>query len=186
MLFNSLPRRCVVLLEDIDSAGLNRREDENAGPDPKAHGDRAGSTSGGEEFAKEIARAIKSVNDRNDRDNPAKKQGISLSGLLNAIDGVASHEGRVLIMTTNFPEKLDEALVRPGRVDMKVAFSLATREQICELFIRMYSSDTANSGHSGHSGQTPTPGLSVLDQRDSALCCQCMAQIPWRRTLEAH
>jgi mitochondrial chaperone BCS1 len=73
MLFNSLPCRCVVLLEDIDSAGLNRREDENAGLDLKAHGDRAGSTSGGEEFAKEIARAIKSVNDRNDRDNPAKK-----------------------------------------------------------------------------------------------------------------
>jgi hypothetical protein len=45
-------------------------------------------------------------------------------------------------MTINFPEKLDEALVRPGRVDMKVAFSLATREQICELFIRMYSFDT--------------------------------------------
>jgi mitochondrial chaperone BCS1 len=71
-----------------------------------------------------------------------QEAGISLSGLLNAIDGVASHEGRVLIMTTNCPEKLDGALIRPGRVDMKIEFSLATEEQIRELFIRMYSSDS--------------------------------------------
>jgi mitochondrial chaperone BCS1 len=45
-------------------------------------------------------------------------------------------------MTINCPEKLDEALIRPGRVDMKIEFSLATREQIRELFIRMFSSDS--------------------------------------------
>jgi len=69
------------------------------------------------------------------------KQGISLSGLLNAIDGVASHEGRVLVMTTNHPEKLDDALIRPGRVDMQVEFSLATRAQAQEIFVRMYTND---------------------------------------------
>jgi chaperone BCS1 len=149
MLFNSLPRRCVVLLEDIDSAGLHRRDDDaqdgdTAAPSAGKGGgrNRAGSNTGSREFAKEFARAIKSVNDKNDRNNSDKKQGISLSGLLNAIDGVASHEGRVLIMTTNCPEKLDEALIRPGRVDMKIEFSLATEEQIRELFIRMYSSDS--------------------------------------------
>lgn len=65
-------------------------------------------------------------------------RGLSLPGLLNAIDGVASHEGRVLIMTTNTPESLDEALVRPGRVDMQVEFTKATQLQIRELFQRMY------------------------------------------------
>jgi chaperone BCS1 len=65
--------------------------------------------------------------------------GISLSGLLNAIDGVASAEGRVLIMTTNHPEKLDAALVRPGRIDRKVEFRRARTEQIAELFLRMYA-----------------------------------------------
>ena len=64
-----------------------------------------------------------------------------MSGLLNAIDDVASHEGRVLVMTTNFPGKLDDALIRPGRIDMKVNFTKATRSQICELFTRMYSFD---------------------------------------------
>ena len=44
-------------------------------------------------------------------------------------------------MTTNHPEKLDDALIRPGRVDMQVEFSLASHEQMRDIFIRMYSSD---------------------------------------------
>lgn len=44
-------------------------------------------------------------------------------------------------MTTNHPEKLDEALIRPGRVDHQVAFSNATQSQIQELFERMYTND---------------------------------------------
>jgi chaperone BCS1 len=70
-------------------------------------------------------------------------KGISLSGLLNAIDGVASHEGRILIMTTNHPEDLDPALIRPGRVDRKVEFRLAGAEQTRELFKRMYATRDA-------------------------------------------
>jgi chaperone BCS1 len=42
-------------------------------------------------------------------------------------------------MTTNTPEQLDAALIRPGRVDLQVAFTLATRGQIHETFMRMYS-----------------------------------------------
>lgn len=57
--------------------------------------------------------------------------------------GVASHEGRVLIMTTNRLEDLDDALIRPGRVDYQVAFHNATREQARELFERMYVADNA-------------------------------------------
>ncbi|RVD80949.1 uncharacterized protein DFL_008832 [Arthrobotrys flagrans] len=66
---------------------------------------------------------------------------MTLSGLLNAIDGVASHEGRILIMTTNHPEVLDPALVRKGRIDLEVPFGLATKEQIVNLFTIMYSHD---------------------------------------------
>ena len=136
IMFTSLPRRCVVLLEDIDSAGLSKRQEETA-EKPKPE-DQAAARIGAE-----ITRAINSA--RKDGLTNKDNQGISLSGLLNAIDGVASHEGRVLLMTTNFPEKLDEALIRPGRVDMKVQFTNATRSQICELFTRMYSADTPAS-----------------------------------------
>lgn len=48
---------------------------------------------------------------------PEALPSVTMSGLLNAIDGVFSRDGRVLIMTTNHPEKLDAALKRPGRAD---------------------------------------------------------------------
>ncbi|KAI4717373.1 P-loop containing nucleoside triphosphate hydrolase protein [Aureobasidium sp. EXF-10727] len=70
---------------------------------------------------------------------------ITLSGLLNVIDGVATHEGRILIMTTNHPEKLDPALIRAGRVDMQISFSYATALQIKSLFLRMYAGDNVPS-----------------------------------------
>lgn len=51
------------------------------------------------------------------------------AGLLNAIDGVAAQEGRLLFMTTNHPERLSSALTRPGRVDVRVEFRPASRDQ---------------------------------------------------------
>ena len=45
-------------------------------------------------------------------------------------------------MTTNHPERLDDALIRPGRIDLKVGFTLASNQQIQELFLRMYCDDS--------------------------------------------
>ena len=152
IMFTSLPRRCVVLLEDIDSAGLSKRQEEETVEKPKPEDEAAA------KIGVEITRAIQSA--RKDGLTNKDNQGISLSGLLNAIDGVASHEGRVLLMTTNFPEKLDEALIRPGRVDMKVQFTNATRSQICELFTRMYSADTPANLVSGQMKSSPISRVS--------------------------
>jgi mitochondrial chaperone BCS1 len=64
-----------------------------------------------------------------------KSQGpVSLSGLLNVIDGVTSAEGRLLILTTNYIEKLDNALLRPGRVDQKIELGFADHEVLTKLF----------------------------------------------------
>ena len=149
IMFTSLPRRCVVLLEDIDSAGLSKRQEEDIVERPKTEDEAA------VKMGAEITRAIKSV--RKDGQNSKENQGISLSGLLNAIDGVASHEGRVLLLTTNFPDRLDRALIRPGRVDMMVKFTNATRAQTCELFTRMYSADTPASLAKDQIKLGPTP-----------------------------
>ncbi len=69
---------------------------------------------------------------------------VTLSGLLNALDGVASAEERILFLTTNHVERLDAALVRPGRVDMTVHLSNATAYQIEQLWKRFYDEVDAN------------------------------------------
>lgn len=54
-----------------------------------------------------------------DRDDAATK-GITTAGLLNALDGIVTPHGLVTVMTTNRVEQLDDALIRPGRADMRV------------------------------------------------------------------
>lgn len=127
-LFAELPRRCVVLLEDIDSAGLTHtREDANA----PAVAPAAAAGSGPDMVPGQITPG---------RPMPAPVGGrLSLSGLLNILDGVASQEGRVLIMTTNHIEKLDKALIRPGRVDMTVHFGRADADMTAAIFRAIYA-----------------------------------------------
>ncbi|VDN26436.1 unnamed protein product, partial [Cylicostephanus goldi] len=63
---------------------------------------------------------------------------VTFSGLLNAIDGVGSAEERILFMTTNYVERLDPALIRPGRVDRKQLFGNVTRSMAEKMFSRFY------------------------------------------------
>ena len=135
LLFNTLPKRCVVLLEDIDCAGVSR-------PEPKKKSSKTKKSKKNKKSKK-----APDTSDSSDEDEtipsrgPKLKNAITISGLLNAIDGVASQEGRVLIMTTNYPDKLDTALIRPGRCDLKIGFKLASKQQAKELFLRMYRPD---------------------------------------------
>lgn len=64
---------------------------------------------------------------------------VTYSGLLNALDGVASAEERIILMTTNHIERLDDALIRPGRVDMTLHLGNATEWQIARLWDRFYA-----------------------------------------------
>jgi len=68
----------------------------------------------------------------------AKKATVSFSALLNAIDGVGASEGRLLCITTNHIDRLDKALIRPGRVDKRFAFDNATKGQAKDIFLRWY------------------------------------------------
>lgn len=67
--------------------------------------------------------------------------GVTFSGLLNALDGVASAEECITFMTTNHPEKLDPALLRPGRVDFKILIDNATEHQVEQMFLRFYENE---------------------------------------------
>lgn len=59
-------------------------------------------------------------------------------------------------MTTNHPEKLDEALIRPGRVDQQVEFKNATQEDAKEIFERMYTKDLPNTTTKAKDALNPT------------------------------
>jgi chaperone BCS1 len=64
--------------------------------------------------------------------------GLTFSGLLNAIDGVAAPEGRIIVMTTNHLDRLDPALIRPGRADVRLYIGDATAMQAGRLFARFF------------------------------------------------
>jgi chaperone BCS1 len=68
----------------------------------------------------------------------ADKSGVTLSGLLNALDGFYAPTNVLFMMTTNRIEALDEALLRPGRIDYKLYLGKATDRQKLELYRRFF------------------------------------------------
>jgi mitochondrial chaperone BCS1 len=113
-LFAKLPSRCVILLKDIDAVSSNRSGD------AETEDSRQTVTNSPSQGSKFVGGKV------------------SLSTLLNVIDGVASKEDRVLIMTTNHITRLDEALIRPGRVDKKVELGLADKNMTADLFCLVF------------------------------------------------
>lgn len=69
--------------------------------------------------------------------------GVTFSGFLNVLDGMASRPGQMVWLTTNHAEQLDPALTRPGRVDRQIEFGPATMEQIVHMFRAFYGHDEA-------------------------------------------
>lgn len=119
-LFDRLPTRCIVLLEDIDSAGIKTRAELN-----------------------QIAATRPTVKDSAEA---KATEGITLSDILNVLDGTIAAEGRVVILTTNTPEVLDSAMIRAGRIEEQVALLAISKESASCIFRRMYcTSDTGRN-----------------------------------------
>ncbi|KAH9148553.1 hypothetical protein AeRB84_008128, partial [Aphanomyces euteiches] len=74
------------------------------------------------------------------------KDKLNLAGLLNVLDGVVDSPGRILIMTTNHPEMLDPALIRPGRVNKKVKLGHMSSRQT-QLMVQHYFACTLDAKH---------------------------------------
>lgn len=127
--FTRLPRKAILLIEDIDaaSATAERKQD----PDGANGEDKKGF-------------------------------GVTLSGLLNAIDGVAASDGRLLIMTTNHPAKLDSALIRAGRADRHETFGPLEAPEAMRMFERFYPGDDAAAFMSGLVLPLPAADLQAL------------------------
>ena len=73
-----------------------------------------------------------------DRQKESEQETLDLSFLLNLLDGTLEASGRILIVTTNFPERLDRALIRPGRIDMILPFKKCTRRILREMASAFY------------------------------------------------
>ena len=131
-LFTWLENPSILLLEDIDSAGLTR---EFAAISVAATGskNKYNHSHNNDDDDED------SVNN-NDNDNDGDRSSntkLTLSGLLNALDGVGAPEDCIVVMTTNHPEALDPALIRPGRVDYRLEFQNADKGIARKAFMRL-------------------------------------------------
>ena len=109
---NEVDQNSVILFEDIDcmKSGDARPQVETASPEAQP------------------------------RPSGAKEDrfGVTLSGLLNALDGFSAPDNVLFVMTSNHIEALDAALLRPGRIDYRLYMGPATEEQKIELYRRFF------------------------------------------------
>jgi hypothetical protein len=73
-----------------------------------------------------------------EKEDPLDRFGVTLSGLLNVLDGFSAPENVLFFMTSNQIEMLDPALLRPGRIDYRLYLGKATEEQKTELYRRFF------------------------------------------------
>ncbi|KAF6997952.1 hypothetical protein CFC21_014118 [Triticum aestivum] len=110
-----MTNRSILVVEDIDcTIELKQREEDD------------------EEHSKSNSAAKKKAEDK-----------VTLSGLLNFVDGLWSTSGeeRIIIFTTNYKERLDPALLRPGRMDMHIHMGYCTTEAFRILANNYHSVD---------------------------------------------
>lgn len=67
-----------------------------------------------------------------------KDQPIDMAYLLQKLDGIVSAEDRMIIATTNNPDKINSALLRPGRFDLKLCLGPCTRAMVCDILAYYY------------------------------------------------
>ncbi|KAJ7083920.1 P-loop containing nucleoside triphosphate hydrolase protein [Mycena crocata] len=155
-LIRDTPSRCILLIEDIDCAFPSREDDD----------DEPLLDSKGNPIPKEPI--------------PPRSQ-VTLAGLLNVLDSVASEEGRLTFATTNHIEQLDPALIRPGRMDLKIQYGLATSEQLEQMFDRFYPYNEESLSEAGPSIGcyfSTSTGLRLSASELAALAKQFAAAIP--------
>jgi len=109
---NQVPANSVLLFEDIDCTKSSK--------------------------ARAAADASNRPAPRNEKENAATQNGVTLSGLLNVLDGFYAPANVLFVMTTNHIEVLDEALLRPGRIDYKLYLGKASNRQKMELYRRFF------------------------------------------------
>lgn len=87
-----------------------------------------------------IETTVKPINKKgDDKKEDEIKDPITLSSLLNILDGILEIPGRLIIITSNYPERLDKALIRPGRIDLIQKLGKCELNTIKEMYESFYS-----------------------------------------------
>lgn len=111
---STVPQNSVILFEDIDCMKVGGRQ-------PRAEPE-----------------TNKSHAPEEEKHDSTDRFGVTLSGLLNVLDGFHAPENVLFLMTTNRIEALDPALLRPGRIDYRLYMGQATEEQMVTLYRRFF------------------------------------------------
>jgi hypothetical protein len=85
------------------------------------------------------------VRKRKSEEGQTQSTGLTLTGILNALDGFMASEGAIVLMTTNHRDLLDPALIRPGRVDFEEEFTTATQSQLRRLYARFFPNSNGDA-----------------------------------------
>jgi DNA replication protein DnaC len=75
----------------------------------------------------------------------SKEQPITLDDILNLWDGIRETPGRILIISSNHYDKLDPALIRPGRIDITHELSNASHNTISEIYSHLFGNKIDNN-----------------------------------------
>ncbi|KAF9033593.1 hypothetical protein BJ165DRAFT_1515242 [Panaeolus papilionaceus] len=124
---DSIPKHSIFLIEDIDCAFPAPRSDDDDDEDDSSA-----------QSAMMMGYPMMGRRGRYGMMAGMGRSAVTLSGLLNVLDGVGSEEGKLFFATTNHVDHLDAALLRPGRIDVKIPYKLATQDQAAALFMRFY------------------------------------------------
>merc|ERR1712211_177329 len=130
------------VLEDIDAADLKDTVGERSMKDDNENEKKDNDDSGRESPSLDMNMNLFGIlKNSSGWDKKFGAQKLTLANLLEVLDGVMEMEGRMLIIPTNYPEKLDKALIRPGRIDMKVRFGPMRGKNIIEMYKHYFESD---------------------------------------------
>ncbi|KPA81633.1 putative mitochondrial ATP-dependent chaperone, putative,mitochondrial chaperone BCS1 [Leptomonas pyrrhocoris] len=160
-LVSGLPPRSILLIEDFENA-LKAKHSVSTAEPPDAEG---ASPAVALTYSTDVGGGPRSA--------------LSLSALLNALDGVSSSEGRLLLITANDTSKIPfaDALLRPGRIDRRIAFEKLQPQQIEEMeesfqrTLRERLPTIADAAATTHFGATEGSGDRSSDKDEGGTTC---------------
>lgn len=147
------PDKTIIVAEDIDCANMDAirsRDSSSTSECGSVCDDTGGSgsdTNKGDVTAvatlvnaiAETSRVEREQYAKTEKEMKSEKDILDLSTILNIMDGIQSSNGRIIILTTNHPDKIDSALLRPGRIDINIRLGELSVDLIYDMCYHWYS-----------------------------------------------